>query len=213
VAFNGNTLTISGLIKLELPTGDVRLCDGGFVRFNSELYEADHPDFGSFQTIGDFREGFGEELPIWQMTLFPKSTAASVTLSQASFQGSRMRIWLAEVDSAAGLVVGTPELCGDFTLDSTVLRFLAGERSLLVSVVSRAERLLLTNEGNVCSSRFHQSIWPGEMGFDNATGQNLAVAWGIEGAPRGTIGQSYNGGFGGGFGGGGGSRGFFEASY
>ena len=31
-------------------------------------------------------------------------------------------------------------------------------------LIDRAERLFLRSEGNVCSSAFHQSIWPGELG-------------------------------------------------
>jgi hypothetical protein len=57
--------------------------------------------------------------------------------------------------------------------------------------VSRLERLFSINEGNSLSPRFHKTVWPGELGEDNATGVGVAVAWGVEGAPRGS---TYSGG-------------------
>src|SRR3546814_7709774 len=52
-----------------------------------------------------------------------------------------------------------------------------------VSVVSLAERLFELNIGNSLNSAWHKSVWPGELGHDNATGLSIPVAWGVE-SPR-----------------------------
>ncbi|HYI43724.1 MAG TPA: hypothetical protein VD768_08900, partial [Sphingomicrobium sp.] len=127
----------------------------------------------------------------------PASTAAAAALSQPSFQGSPIRVWLAEVDPAAGTVIGTPELLLDGELDTTELRLSRGQRKLDIGYISVAERLFQVNEGNVLSPRFHKSVWPGETGLDNATGVGLSVAWGVQSPPRG---YSYSGSGGGGSG-------------
>src|SRR3546814_15904051 len=52
-----------------------------------------------------------------------------------------------------------------------------------VSVVSLAERLFELNIGNSLNSAWHKSVWPGELGHDNATGLSIPVEWGVE-SPR-----------------------------
>src|SRR3546814_8736110 len=46
-------------------------------------------------------------------------------------------------------------------------------RELAVSVVSLAERLFELNIGNSLNSAWHKSVWPGELGHDNATGLSI----------------------------------------
>src|SRR3546814_9368912 len=50
-------------------------------------------------------------------------------------------------------------------------------------LVSLAERLFELNIGNSLNSAWHKSVWPGELGHDNATGLSIPVAWGVE-SPR-----------------------------
>ena len=62
-------------------------------------------------------------------------------------------------------------------LDRTQLK-LGATRELACSVVSRAERLFDLDIGNGLSDRWHQSVWPGELGHANASGLTINVAWG-----------------------------------
>ena len=95
--------------------------------------------------------------------------------------------WLAEVDRATGLLVGTPTLLFTGMVDFMRLAVGKGSRRVDVEFVATAERLFLVREGNVLSPRFHQDAWPGEKGFNHCTGNGIQVPWGVNGPPRGAV--------------------------
>lgn len=183
--FEAANLMLVGLVKIELPGQDIRICDGNFIYFNAEKYESSDADFGSIEAVEAMQESVGDEAPGGRLSFLPASAAAAGTLSQPEYQGSRMRFWLASVNEATGLVIDA-ELVADMELDTTTLRGAKGQRLLDMEFVSVAERLFNTNEGNVLSSRFHETVWTGELGFDNATGVPNQVAWGVKSPPRGS---------------------------
>ncbi|QAY77928.1 hypothetical protein [Sphingosinicella sp. BN140058] len=198
--FAGQKIMLAGLLVMELPTKTVRLCDGGFLYWGGAKFESVDADFGAIEGLEPVLEGAGDEAPGGKLVFLPSSTAAAATLSRPDFQNSRVRFYLAEVNEATGAVIGTPELLFDGLLDKTDLKLSRGTRRLEVDFISTAERLFLINEGNVLSSRFHKSVWPGELGLDNATGLQVSVAWGVAGPPRGSITSAAGGGGGSGFG-------------
>lgn len=166
-----------GFLKMELPTGDVRLCDGGFIEYNGELYVSEHEIFGAISGLQPLNEGVGNEVPALQLTLVPGEDALPGDLTQPGFQRSRVRLWIGEFDTDTGQLIGNPDLMFDGQIDQTVFSVGAG-RELSMSIVSTAERLFELNTGNSLSSSFHKSVWPGEKGHDNATGLTIPVAWG-----------------------------------
>lgn len=186
MAFEGDVITLSGLAKFELPARDLRLCDSGFVYFDSEKYTSYDQDFGAIESVEPFSEATGDEATAASLTFLPSSVADAADLSSPAFQGSRIRFWIAEVNHSTGLISGTPELLADMVLDTTELRLGRGTRRLEMGLVDAGERLFLTNEGNTLSPRHHKAVWPGELGLDNATGKPVAVAWGVTAPPRGT---------------------------
>lgn len=179
-------IRLSGLMKIELPGRAVLLCDGGFVPWNGDIYEVEDPEFGMLAGFDALTEGVGDEAPAGTLTMAVPSTAAAATLSRPGYQGSRVRLWVAEVDEATGHVVGQPDLMVDWQIDSTRLRLSKGSRLLEIGCVTRGQRLMLRNDGNTLSPAFHRSIHPGEAGLDNATGLDSDVAWGVAAPPRGT---------------------------
>lgn len=191
-------VAITGLLKIEFPTRTVRLCDGGFFTFASEVYQSSDAVFGNIASLEPLSEGIGDEVPALELTLQPPGTTPAADLSQPSFQQARARFWIAEYNPDTGLIVGTPDLAFDGQVDQTSIRVGRGERSLSISIVSTAERLFERNIGNSLSPNFHKLIWPGELGHDNATGLKVPVAWGVAAPVR----------AGGGFVGGGGGGGF-----
>lgn len=185
--FDADKLMIVGLAEINLPDDvNIRLCDGGFVYFGADKFASSDADFGSIESIDPIEERSGDEAPAGSLTFLPDSTAAAATLSSPSFQGSRIRFWLGRVTEATGLLDGDPELVFDGLLDTTALRIGRGTRALDMEFIGTAERLFQINEGNVLSPRFHKSVWTGELGFDNATGVGITVAWGVTGMPRGS---------------------------
>jgi hypothetical protein len=189
VALSDDVVTLAGLAKFELPTRDMRLCDSGFVYFGGEKYTSADVDFGAIETVEPFEEATGDEASAGTLTFLPSSVADAADLSSPSYQGSRIRFWLGEVDRSSGEIVGTPELLADMVLDTTELRLGRGFRRLEMGLVDAGERLFLVNEGNTMSPRHHKAVWPGELGLDNATGKPVSVAWGVTAPPRGTVGR------------------------
>lgn len=180
-----NRISLVGLFKMELPGGDVRLCDGAFFEYDSETYENTDSTFGNIQAMEGMSEGLGDELPGLVLTFGPDGSASASDLNDIDNHGARTRFWIAEYDIDAGTISGTPELHFDGEIDRTVLKSGQNERTVEMDIISNVERLLLRQEGNSMSPRFHKSIWSGELGMDNAIDLEIPVAWGTE-SPRGT---------------------------
>ncbi|GAA4220283.1 hypothetical protein GCM10022253_24080 [Sphingomonas endophytica] len=176
---------LSGLMKLELPGRTITLCDGGFVQWNGDLYQAKDDEFGILSGFNALTEGVGDEAPAGVLTMTPPSTTAATTLAAPGHQGSRLRLWVAELDERNGGVIGQPDQMVDWQVDSMRLRIGRGSRLLEIGCVTHGQRLMLRNEGNTLSPSFHRLIYPGEAGLDNATGLTTDVAWGAAAGPRG----------------------------
>ena len=176
---------LAGLMKIELRDGRVlRLCDGGFVRADVgagvETFLSADPVFGVVSSTEPISEAIEDQVPAFKMTFNPNSTASAAEISAPGMQGSIIRAWIAELNMATDTPVEPPDLICHGQLDQTVLRIGKGKRELDTSIVSTAARLLARNEGNDLSPTFHKSIYPGELGEDNATGLGIAVPWGVE---------------------------------
>ena len=189
-----DTVTLTGLVEITLPTTTLRYCDGGIVTWGSDAYTSKDATFGSIGSLDPLTEGVGDEVPALKMVFLPNSTAAAAELAQPGWQASPMRFWIAEVNQTTGVVTGTPELMFHGQLDTADLISGRSSRELHFDIVSTAERLFELNIGNTLSPRFHKSVWPGETGEDAAIGIGLTVAWGIESPSGGSAGITYGGG-------------------
>lgn len=173
------TISLTGLLKIELPTQDVLLCDGGFFPWAGDTYLSRDPVFGVITSVEGLDEGVGNEIPALQLEFAPDGIAAVSDLSQPGFQQSRVRLWVGEYDPDTGQIIGDPQPEYDGMLDQTSLRVGRSERALAVSIVPTAERFFQRNIGNSMSASFHKKLFPGELGHDNGTGLKVAVAWGV----------------------------------
>jgi hypothetical protein len=173
-----------GLCKIELPGSyeDVLLCDGGFIVFDGDTYRSKDPVFGTIGSVQAMQEGVGNEVPALEMVLLPPGTSEPGDLTDPGWQTSRVRFWIGEYDVDTGALDGTPDVIFDGQLDRTMLT-VGTSRELAISIVSLAERLFELNTGNSLNPTWHKSVWPGELGHDNATGLSIPVAWGVE-SPR-----------------------------
>ncbi len=177
-----NRVGIIGLLEIALPDTTVRLCDGGFIVFDSNTYRSADATFGTIASVEPMSEGIGEEVPALELVLLPDDSATPEDLSQPGFQQSIVRFWIGEFDPETGLIDGTPDLMFHGQIDQTTLTVSKGRRELAMTIVSTVEKLFLRNRGNSLSPRFHKSVWTGETGHDNATGLTTPVAWGAENA-------------------------------
>lgn len=201
MALSDDAIWLAGLVEMQLPTGTVRISDCAAVMWGSTLYDAEHASFGTIASMDEIEEGIADELPAWSLTFHPSDDADAVTIANPAFQGARILCHLAEINPVTGSVIGTPDLVFDGIIDVPTLRIGKSARAVDFSVVGRTDKLFLLREGNTLSSAFHNSVWPGESGFDNATGIELSVAWGTKSPPRGAGASTPWDGFGGGGGG------------
>jgi len=172
-----------GLLKIELPDRDVRLCDGGFITFNSELYTSIDSVLGSIASIDSMDEGGDGAIPALDFSFSPPGPVAISALTAGALQRSDVYLWLAEYDVATNLVVGTPDLLFIGQLDQPSIRASATEYNISISCVSKAEWFFERDIGNGLSATFHKEIYPGETGHDNAAGLVVRQAWGTESPP------------------------------
>lgn len=185
---DSEVLLLAGLVEMELPTRTVRVCDGGFVDWPGRgVFPSEDEDFGTIESVEAVAEAVGDEAPGGRVTFLPPSIAVASAIFQPTAQGKPIRFWLAEVNRSTGLMVGTPEMMFDGLIDMITVRVSRSTRAVDVEFVSEAERLFMIREGNVLSPRFHQEGWPGERGFDHATGAQTAVPWGAPDPGRGTV--------------------------
>lgn len=197
-------ISLTGLLKIELPTADVLLCDGGWFPWAGDDYRSRDPLYGVVTSVEGLEEGVGDEIPALELTFAPPGDAQPGDLSQPGFQQSRVRLWVADYNPLTGSILGTPQQEFDGMLDQTTLRLSRSDRTLAVTIVPTAERMFQRNIGNDLSSAFHQTLFPGELGHDNATGLKVPIAWGVASPPG--AGGGPGGGYGGGSGGGGATR-------
>lgn len=189
-------IALTGLVKIDLPDRELRFCDGGFFEYESETYRSRDAVFGTIGALQTMAESVGDIVPAVVLTILPPNTTSVVEISQPGNQTSPVQFIIAEYDPDTGLITsGAVEFYGQ--IDQTILTAAANRYELTVSAVSLAERLFERNIGNSMNPTWHKSVWPGELGQDNATGLTGSVAWGVEAAPQGGVIRSGSGGGGG----------------
>ncbi len=189
MSFAARSYTRAVFAKLEMPGGDVLLSGGGVLKYDGDLYVAKHPVWGSIAEIPAIASAIDDLVPGGVIMMAPNpDTPLSVLLDDA-VEGSRVRGWQGEVDPETG-EVASASLLADLIVDHPYRVRVQGQRLIALETMSRAERMFSMNRGNVCSPRFHKSIWPGEKGFDNCSDVEVSVPWGTQAAPSGTAGSA-----------------------
>lgn len=179
-------ITLAAFLKMEAPDGDVLLCDGGTLVYDSETYSSYDAVFGTIQEAEDIEAAFGDAAEDATFVLAPNPDATVTDWWRSDLADSRVRVWLGEVDSD-GVTVSTATQLADMLVDTIERRQSAGGEDVLVlGLIGRPEKLFLTSEGNVCSERFHKSVWSSEDGFNNCTDLRGFIAWGAASPPRGS---------------------------
>ncbi len=174
-----NIIGLTGLVKIELPSHTILLCDGDFFNYAGDTYRSKDAIFGTIQGFESVEESVGDVVPAIIITLLPPTTSAVADISQPGNQTARVTFMVAEYDVDTR-VISSADVMFLGQVDQTVFTLGKATRKLTMSVVSVAERLFEGNIGNSLDSEFHKSVWPGETGHDNATGLSVSVAWGTE---------------------------------
>lgn len=190
-ALEGDAPWLFGAVEILFPDYALRLLDGsGELTIEGNLYVGQDPVFGTLDTIGTHEESIGQEAPEIEIGLLPPDDSAAATLASGLMQGSQVRIMMGAFDPVSGSVIGTPEQLFLGEIDVPTMENSQGNRTVSYTVVSVFERLFEVNEGERASDGWHQSIWPGEKGFEHVTGTVSNLYWG---AKR-PVGQAIGGG-------------------
>jgi hypothetical protein len=198
-ALQAPAVTVCGLLRIDLPGYTIRLCDGSAViAWGGDIYSGEDPRFGVIASIGQIDSGLGDAAPAVDIGFMPSSTMALADIANSNFQGARVRIWVAVIDPATGMIIGAPEQVFFGLIDTVTYAPARGKRSVEFQCVSGFERLFANNEGQRLADSFHQNIWPGELGLSNVTGITVKDAWGTNGPPSSVVYSSGGSGLGGG---------------
>ncbi|MAY20319.1 MAG: hypothetical protein CL955_06845 [Erythrobacteraceae bacterium] len=212
MAVTDTAITLGAILLLEAPDGDVLLSDGGIVKFDPGTGTANFDVFDDvFGTVADFEAfetGVGDMVEGGSITFQPAFAADVADWWRTDLEGSRLRIWMGEIASD-GVTLEDEELVADWLVDTAHREQSAGQDLLRVEFMSRLEKLFEVSQGNVCSDRFHQSIWSGERGFENCHDGPQYFAWGTDNPPAGSTQRGGSGGGNGGARGEGGVVNFF----
>lgn len=187
-----STRAVAGLLQLDLPSGTIRLSEGGLIKWGSDIFARSDATYGSIQSLNTLREGHESSLEPAEIALAPPSVAGAVALAAPAVQGSRARFWLAVYDITTNVVTGSPVLRFDGVIDEATLNL---DGSVDLTLIPGPAMLFERDIGNALSSAFHKSVWTGETGHDQATGLTRRVAWGTN--LPGTSGGGSGGGSGG----------------
>lgn len=189
-ALNADRVRFFVATQIDLPGAvTVRLTDAGEVGWSQGNFKAFDAIFGVMDNMQPITEGEGDQAPQLSVSFLPASGASAAQLTDSSYQGSRIRVWLGVID-AAGAVVADPHLMFDGEMDQPTLSIDESERVVEMECVSSFERLFSDDEGIRLNPANHKEVWPGETGLDDITGIVKQVLWGpgkaINGAGGGT---------------------------
>lgn len=175
---------VFGAVEITLPEYNLRLLDGAAtLTWGSKTFTGKDPIYGTLGALSDLTDGSGDEAPAISITLLASSDAAAADLASATYQGSKVAVYLGAVEPTTGVVVPDPELIFLGELDVPTLKSRRNQRELEYEVVSVFERFMDNDEGARLSDTFHRSVWPGELGLSFVTGVQDTVYWGMEGPP------------------------------
>lgn len=182
MSFSGSRIAITILLKIELPGHTILACEGGEILFQGDKYTSADDVFGNVLEASGFASGEGDESPTASVTFGPPTASGAIQLSNPAFQGSPAVVWKVSYDVASNLPLINKVLFAGL-VDYTIIDIAKSEREVLASFITEMARFLNTNKGNTLNGSFHQSVWAGELGLDNATGVGKPVAWGVQGPP------------------------------
>lgn len=186
-ALGGASPTLIHLVTITLSGATVRWLDAGgsgFVVWGANTYKAEDATYGALGAIGAIEDGADGQATVCDLTILCDGTAMALWIDPAE-QGSLVTIHLGTVNPSTGLLIGEPELLFRGELDQP--RLSSGQsQTLIYDCITEEARMLEPNEEQRLTDSFHQSVWPGELGYDKVTELEQTVFWRAD-DPRGAI--------------------------
>jgi hypothetical protein len=182
--FDPPALLVFVAVEIALGSGFLRLVDGsGEVSFAARTFVGLDPVFGVLANLEAVTDGMGAEAPALNVGINPPTANAAAILAGEDMQGRSVLVWLGTLNPQTGVVTPDPVLVFVGEVDQGVLNVGTGSRGLALNCVSIWERLFDDAQGVRLSNAYHQSAWPGELGFEYVTAVQRQLPWGSD-APR-----------------------------
>jgi len=171
-------------VEIALSVGFLRLVDGaGQVSFAGRTFLGRDLDFGVLAGLEPVTDGMGDQTPALNIGINPPTPDAAAILGGEDMQGRSVLLWVGTLNTFTGAVTPDPVLVFTGEVDQGVLNVGLGSRRLDLSCVSIWERLFDDAQGVRLSNAYHQSAWPGELGFEYVTAVQRQLPWGSD-TPR-----------------------------
>ncbi len=155
----------------------IRWTDGGFVRWDGNLYRALN-DYGVVSRTDEIVDGIDNEVTACTLEVLPANQDAHDAMTAYGAQGSTITQHLATVDFATGLLTGEPELLLTSEVDDVALGSAAG--AIAIHTITEEARMLEADDQRRATDAFHQSIWAGELGYANKTTLRRKRFWRLD---------------------------------
>lgn len=183
--YQGDMITISYAVVLDLASGPVFLSKGGSFLFDpgngygEQVFSSDGGGTCSIVTMDVPGSEIGSEAPVFQMVVAPASDTKRSEIANAANQLRTVSCHKVEINRTTGVVIHSSKLF-DGVYDMSTLR--DGRDGLHVDIlcVDDLEIIFEHHRGNRLSNAFHTFLWPGETGLNGATGVERRVAWGVK---------------------------------
>lgn len=173
------------LVTVELPSKTVRWTNGGFVVWGSDTYHVRDDDYGLLDSVSEIEDGTEAQAMTCSLTILPPDMDAVMSLgADPEVQGSVVTVHLGAVNPATGLLIGEPELLFRGEYDQP--RLGVETLSLVIDCITEASRMLEPNDERRLTDSFHQSVWPGELGYEFVSNVTRSIPW-REDSPKGAI--------------------------
>lgn len=183
----GRAPTLVILVTITLPDHTIRWTNGGMVTWDGNAYAARDATYGLLDSVSPISDGVGSQATTCTVTMIPPSMAAIEALGlDPEVQGSVVTVHLGAVDQASGELVGEPELIfrGEFDQPSIAT---GSELKLNLECITEEARMLEPHDERRLTDSFHQSVWSGELFYENVTAVRRVIYWRAD-VPSGVIG-------------------------
>lgn len=173
-------------IKVEYPDFTLRLVNAGFVVIDGETYLSRDATYGALGSVERVSDGSGKDAPRCRIQLLPPTAAAMTALADPEAQLSPVTVLWGVVNASTGAVIGAPE--EPFIGLTDIPEISIGRESwgVVLDCCSGLDRALDSTEGLRLAPAFQNTVWPGETSFDQVTGVDDPVYWGMR-PPAGAI--------------------------
>jgi hypothetical protein len=170
-------------VEIALPSYNLCLLSGpGEVTFGGRTFRGKDETYGTLGGVEAIADSDDGEAPEITITILPPNLTSAAVLASPAAQFSPVTVWVGALDLATGAVIPDPLVVFAGEVDVPTLSGDETSRALQYSVTSVFELMFEVDEGANLNNAFHQSVWPGERGFEYVSEVQRQLPWGAEGA-------------------------------